>query len=235
MVDHSSTRRRCVLRDDVATALTIVQNRGYGEDSGGAVERSKSVCVFCSSSDGVAPVFVEAADHLGALIARSGQTLVYGGGRVGLMGALARSVHRNGGRVVGVIPRSLMDAEVGYRQADELILTRDLRERKAIMEARCDSFICLPGGFGTLEETLEIITLRQLRLLDKPIVILNVAGFYDPLVSLFEHLYAARFARPDARDLYHVSTTAEDALQYLAARNTSPLANVPLEGLPIGP
>jgi uncharacterized protein (TIGR00730 family) len=174
-----------------------------------------SVTVFCSSSDAIAPAFAEAAIEVGALLASRGYTLVYGGGRVGLMGALARSVHQNGGRVVGVIPGSLREREVGYEQADELIVTRDLRERKGIMEVRGNAFIALPGGFGTLEEVLELIALKQLRLLAKPIVILNVAGFYDPLIELFEHLYRARFAPAESRTLYYVTADPADALAYI--------------------
>src|SRR5437867_216516 len=133
----------------------------------------RAICVFSSSSDAVAPHYVELAQSFGALLARRHMGLVYGAGRVGLMGVLARAVHAHGGRVIGVIPDFLRAQEVAYEEADELIVTRDLRERKAIMESRYDAFVALPGGFGTLEEILEILTLKQLATHAKPVVFLN--------------------------------------------------------------
>jgi cytokinin riboside 5'-monophosphate phosphoribohydrolase len=135
---------------------------------------------------------------------------------VGLMGALAQAVKAGGGRVVGVMPEALEAMRITFEDADEFVLTRDMRERKAVMEARADSFVMLPGGFGTLEEIAEILTLRQLGLHTKPIVIFNVAGFYDPLVTLFEHFYAARFAKP-WQAMYHVTDAVEGLFEYLDA------------------
>jgi uncharacterized protein (TIGR00730 family) len=175
----------------------------------------KTICVFCSSSDAVAPTFFETATELGTLIAGRNYTLVYGGVRVGLMGALARAVHQNGGRVIGVIPGSIRDKGITYETADELVVTRDLRERKAVMEARSDAFVGLPGGFGTLEEILEILTLKQLGLHAKPVVLVNTLGFYDHLVRFFEHIYRERFARPDYRQLYHIAPEAAGVFSYL--------------------
>nr|PZN42781.1 MAG: TIGR00730 family Rossman fold protein [Bacillota bacterium] len=175
----------------------------------------KALCVYCSSSDAVDPVFFAAARELGAAMARQGYALVWGGTRVGLMGALARSVQEHGGRVIGVIPRALAERGIGYEGADELFVTRDLRERKAVMEARASGFVALPGGFGTLEELLEILTLKQLGYHQKPVVILNVQGFYDPLVELFEHIYRHRFAKPGFRQLYHVAGSVADLFAYL--------------------
>lgn len=173
----------------------------------------KAICVYCSSSDALDPAFYEAADALGSEIAAQGCTLVYGGGRTGLMGAVARAVQASGGRVVGVIPQAL--AAHGYAAADETITTRDLRERKAIMESRADAFIGMPGGFGTLEEVLEVLTLKQLRFHDKPIVLLNTLGYYDHLIKLFEHIYEQRFAKAAHRQLYHVAPDARHALAYI--------------------
>jgi hypothetical protein len=184
----------------------------------------KSVCVFSSSSNAVGPAFFAVAEELGALMARRGLTLVYGGGNIGLMGAMARAVHAHGGRVVGVIPRFMKQKEIAYEAADELILTTDLRERKAIMEARADAFIALPGGFGTLEEILEILTLRQLQTHRKPVAFLNTRGFFDPLLQLFEHLYEHRFARSEHRDLYHVGAEPAAVLDHFA--NHRPAAPV---------
>ncbi len=175
----------------------------------------KSLCVFSSSSDAVAPEYFEAAREVGALIARKQMTLVYGGGKIGLMGAVAMAVHRHGGQVVGVLPRYLRRQEVAYEAADELILSKDLRERKAIMEERADAFLALPGGFGTLEEMLEILTLKQLGQHTKPIVFLNTADFFRSLLELFEQLYQERFTRREHRALYQVVASPGEVFAYL--------------------
>jgi uncharacterized protein (TIGR00730 family) len=158
---------------------------------------------------------MELAEAFGALLARRGMGLVYGGGRVGLMGALARAVHAHGGKVVGVIPDFLRAREVAYEEADELIVTRDLRERKAIMESRSDAFVALPGGLGTLEEVLEILTLKQLSTHSKPVVFVNARGFFDPLLALFEQLYREQFTKPEYRSHYHVAAAAHEALDHI--------------------
>jgi uncharacterized protein (TIGR00730 family) len=175
----------------------------------------QTVCVYCSSSDAVPARYFEAARELGALIAHRRVTMVYGGGRVGLMGAVAMAVHEHKGRVIGVIPDYLRLKEVCYEEADELIVTKDMRERKAIMEDRADAFITLPGGFGTLEELLEILTLKQLGRHHKPIVLLNTGGFFNPLVELFEQIYIEKFARQEYREFYHLAATPEDVFRYL--------------------
>lgn len=177
----------------------------------------KTVCVYCSSSNAVPRPFVDAAEELGELLARRGLTLVYGGAHVGLMGALAKAVHRHGGRVIGVIPRFMHEREIAYEAADEFIVTETMHERKNTMATRADAFVALPGGFGTLEETLEALTLRQLGRHHKPIVFLNTAGFYDPLLAQFERIYADKFAKAEYRQFYHVAATPADALDYLAA------------------
>ena len=153
-----------------------------------------SVCVFCSSADGLPEEYRSAARDLGAELARRGHRLVYGGGNVGLMGEVARSVHSHGGTVVGVIPQGLVDRELAYDPADELLVTQTLRERKAEMDARADAFVALPGGFGTLEELLEVLTLRQLRLHDRPIVLVNVAGYWDPFLAMVADMVDQGFA-----------------------------------------
>ena len=176
----------------------------------------KNLCVYCSSSDAIAPIYLETARALGAQIAARGDTLIYGGADLGLMGALARAVHAGGGRVVGIIPASLQARGIGYAIADEIIITQDLRERKAAMEARADAFITLPGGIGTLEELLEILTLRQLQAHTKPIILLNTAGYYASLFALFAHLYRERFAKP-FENLYHVADDVDGIFDYLDA------------------
>jgi len=181
----------------------------------------RSLCVFCSSSDHVDGAFFEAARALGALIGRRGDMLVYGGGRIGLMGEIARAVHAvephrdPRGRVVGVIPESMRADDVDYADADELIWTDHMRTRKHAMDQRADAFVALPGGLGTLEELAEIVVLKQLQYHQKPVVILNAGGFYDPLLALFDHMIDARFAKPEVRDLWHVCGSAEGVYAYL--------------------
>jgi uncharacterized protein (TIGR00730 family) len=174
-----------------------------------------NITVFSSSSDAVDPRFFPLARELGDAIARRGDVLIYGGANIGLMGAMAHAVRSGGGRVVGVIPKYLDGHGLAFDEADELILTANLRERKAVMESRADAFIVLPGGFGTLEETVEIIALKQLHQHQKAIVILNAQGFYDPMLTLFEHFYEQHFAKAESRALYHFCPTLKDAFDYL--------------------
>ena len=174
----------------------------------------RSVCVFSSSSDAVAPHYVEAAAALGELLAREQLTLIYGGGKIGLMGVVARAVHLHGGKVVGVIPHYLRRKEVAYEESDELIVAKDLRERKAIMEERADAFVALPGGFGTLEEILEILTLKQLEAHAKPVVFLNTNGFFEPLLMMFERLYHEQFTKRDYRGHYHIAGAPGEVIEH---------------------
>lgn len=187
----------------------------------GGVSETKLICVYCSSSDAISPDFFDIAEELGRLIAGSGYGLIYGGGNIGLMGRIAKSVHQHGGRVVGVIPRFLHEADLTYLPADELVVTDNMRERKAEMESRADAFVGLPGGFGTLEEMLEVLTLKQLGRHNKPIVFVNARGFYNGLEDVFEHIYRERFAKPDYRCLYHFADDAVDAISYI--ENYEPL------------
>ena len=172
-----------------------------------------NVCVYCSSSDRIDQRYFAAASALGEGMARRGWGLVYGGGSVGLMGAVARSVQAAGGTVIGIIPQALLDREVGYLEADELIVTTTMRERKRLMDERADVFLTLPGGFGTLEELLEIMTLRQLTYHDKPVVIVNLYGYFTPLLGMFERIFAERFTDERHRRLFSVVETVETALE----------------------
>jgi uncharacterized protein (TIGR00730 family) len=174
-----------------------------------------NITVFSSSSDAVDPVFFEVARELGETIARRHYNLIYGGTNVGLMGALARATRDAGGKVIGVIPSYLADRGIANDDCHDLVITPGMRERKAAMESRADAFIVLPGGFGTLEETVEIITLKQLQQHKKPIMILNAHGFYDPLHALFEHFFEQHFAKTASRALYHFAPTVKDAFDYL--------------------
>lgn len=174
------------------------------------------ICVYCASSNNLSEAYFAAARALGHGMARRGWLLVYGGGSVGLMGAVAEAVHAAGGTVIGIIPQALLDREVAYLQANDLIVTTTLRERKQQMDDRADAFIALPGGFGTIEEVLEIITLRQLAYHNKPIVIVNLNGYFDPLLAQFEHIFAEGFAHDHCRNLYYVVGSSEEALELLA-------------------
>jgi len=180
---------------------------------------SKSICVFCASSDVVDGVYAEAARDLGNLIAERGDTLVYGGGNIGLMGILAQAVHGGGGRVIGIIPEFMKERDLAYEEADELVLCGDMRERKTIMAERSVAFVALPGGLGTLEELLEVLTLKQLHQHDKPIVLINTAGFYDTLARLFDEFVEKRFAKAKHRGNCRVAATPDEALRYIDTYN----------------
>ncbi len=175
----------------------------------------KVICVYSSSSSTIDPIYFEIATELGREIAAKKNTLLFGGGMLGLMGATATAVHKHGGKVIGVIPEALNQKGVVYETCDELIVTMEMRERKSIMDARSDAFIALPGGYGTLEELLEIITLKQLKYHNRPIVILNGNNYYAPLLKQFEEIIDLNFAKPECAMLYHVTSDVADALDYI--------------------
>src|SRR5713226_2221977 len=154
------------------------------------------LCVYCGSAAGLDPRYQAAARELGEALAKAGIELVFGGGRVGLMGVLAASVLAAGGRVVGIIPQRLRDAELAHPGASELVIVDTMHDRKRLMAERADAFAVLPGGIGTLDETFEILTWRALGLLDKPILIVDVAGYWQPLRALLDHLAAHGFTEP---------------------------------------
>lgn len=174
-----------------------------------------SICVFCSSSDHAPGAYSNAARELGAEIGRRGKTLVYGGTTVGLMGALALATSNSGGRVIGVVPRSMVEIGIANHEAHELIVTETLRERKGTMDLRADAFVAMPGGIGTLEEVMEILTLKQLRVHTKPIVLLNTNGFYDPLIKLLDQMIEQRMARPSVHDLWAAVPSPNALFDYL--------------------
>ncbi len=170
----------------------------------------KSLCVYCSSSDRLEPKYAAVAEHVGREIARRGWALVYGGGKTGLMGSVARGTKGAGGRVIGVIPEFMKARELEFTEADELISVITMRERKMLMETRADAFLALPGGWGTLEELLEILTLAHLEVLQKPIVIFNQDGYYDDLLRLFDRIVAEKFMRETIRVKFSVAKTVEE-------------------------
>lgn len=159
--------------------------------------RLRAICVYCGASSGHAPTHAATARLLGTELARQKIALVYGGGRVGLMGIVADAVMGAGGEVIGVIPQALMDTEVGHEHISRLVVVKDMHERKAMMSDYADAFIALPGGLGTLEELFETLTWSQLGFHAKPIGLLNVDGFYDGLVDFIAHQVREGFVRPE--------------------------------------
>jgi cytokinin riboside 5'-monophosphate phosphoribohydrolase len=186
---------------------------------------SKAVCVYSASSRLVDPAYFRLAEQLGEAIAARGYTLVFGGADIGPMGAAAHAAKRAGGRVVGVLPRVLEQAGLAFLQADELIVSADLRERKALMDARSDGFVTLPGGFGTLDEVFEAVSLRVLKQHLKPVVFLNHDGFFDGLFLFLDALYDRKFIRADVRNLYHASADVAGALDHIASHAPLELAD----------
>lgn len=179
---------------------------------------TKSICVYCGSKAGLDETYLREAEALGEAIARRGMGLVYGGGNVGLMGAVAGAVLAAGGSVVGVIPRTLEERELAQREVHELIVTDDMHERKAIMARRSDAFLALPGGYGTMEELFEALAWSQLGFHAKPVGLLNTAGYFDPLVRFLDQAVERGFLRPKDRALLKMEAEAEPLVQALAER-----------------
>lgn len=175
-----------------------------------------SLCVYCGSSNHVSETHKQAARRFGLLMAEAGIRLVYGGGRVGLMGCLADGVLEAGGRVTGVIPDFLKRLEVEHVELDELILTRTMHERKQKMFDLADAFCVLPGGFGTMEELFEILTWKQLRQHDKPIVLVNLEGYWNHLLALMDHFVQTQYVRPDNLKLITSVNSIEEILPAIA-------------------
>lgn len=178
---------------------------------------SKLLCVYCASSDRLDPKYYAAAAELGREMVLHHWGLVYGGGRTGAMGAVARAVKQNGGRVIGVIPEFMKVRELAYADADELVTVITMRERKLLMETRADAFVALPGGWGTLEEMMEILTLRQLEVVRKPCVFLNQDGFYDDLLRLFRRMVDGHFFKPSNLELFRVAKTVPEVFAQIEA------------------
>ncbi len=176
----------------------------------------RSLCVLCGSREGTDPVYREVAVRLGRLIAEHDVRLIYGAGSIGLMGIIADAVLSAGGEVVGVIPDFLIRSEVGHHDLTDLVITDSMHDRKRRMFEMADAFVVLPGGLGTLDETFELITWRQLRLHDSPIIVLDVDGYWAPLISLIDATIAAGFADPTTTELFSVVNTPEEVLQTLA-------------------
>jgi uncharacterized protein (TIGR00730 family) len=175
----------------------------------------KSICVYCGSGPGTNPAFVAAAREFGRILAENGIRLVYGGGSVGLMGELAKSVVDHRGAVTGIIPEFLTAREFMFQRAQEMIVTRDMHERKRLMFEYADAFVALPGGIGTLEELVEQMTWAQLGRHKKPILIANIEGFWDPLCVLLDHMKQSAFIREGLTINLLVADGVEDILPKL--------------------
>ena len=173
------------------------------------------MCVFCGSSPGRDPRFLEAARATGRLLAQRQLTLVYGGGHLGMMGALSDAALAAGGRVIGVIPQHLRRPEVAHTRVSEMIVVDSMHERKRLMADRSDAFLALPGGYGTLDETFEMLTWQQLGLQRKPVALLNVAGYFDALLLWLRHAVDSGFVRRAQAHLMHAADTPEAALAQL--------------------
>jgi len=183
-----------------------------------------SICVFCGSSPGGRPAYRDAADALGRALAVQGRTLVYGGGNVGLMGVVADGALAGAGRVIGVIPRHLVAHEVGHNGLAELRVVESMHERKQLMADLAEAFVLLPGGLGSLEEFFEVWTWGQLGLHRKPYGLLNVDGYFDPLLAFLDHAVAERFVRQEHRDLVQVDDDVERLLDRLDEYEPAALA-----------
>lgn len=175
----------------------------------------KNICVFCGSSSGTHSVYSEKAKELGNFIAQHHKRLIYGGGNVGLMGIIADEVIKRGGEVTGVIPHFLFEWEVGHQGLTELIKVDSMHERKLKMSALADSFIAMPGGFGTLEEVGEILTWIQLFIIQKPVGLLNVNGFYNHLVAQMDHMVKEKFLKPENREMVMISDNPEELVRMM--------------------
>jgi uncharacterized protein (TIGR00730 family) len=172
----------------------------------------KYVCVFCASAAGASPVYLEAAGELGRRIAQRGYGLVYGGATVGAMGAVADAALAAGGEVVGVIPDVIREREIDHKGLTELHVVRTMHERKAMLAERSDAFVALPGGYGTMDEFIEIVTWAQLKIHARPCVLVNVNGFWDRLLAFFDTCVAEGFIQEENRSLVQVARDVEEAL-----------------------
>lgn len=173
-----------------------------------------NICVYCGSSTGKNDEIVQQAQLLGELMCQKGHDLVYGGAARGIMGILADSVMKNGGEVVGVIPKNLFKKEVAHQGITQLITVDGMHQRKSIMADRANAFLALPGGFGTLEELFEIITWNQIGILNKPVVIYNLNGYFDSLINMIDHAVDAGFIKPANRKIVQVAETLDECIEF---------------------
>lgn len=174
-----------------------------------------SICVFSSSSDSISKDYFNIAQNLGELIGEKKYTLIHGGAKVGLMGTVAKHAQQKGGNVIGIIPEKLKIKGVLTESDNEIITTPDMHSRKELMRQKADAFIALPGGFGTLEEILEVITLKQLKYHKKPIVFINTNNYFDNLFNMFDTTFKEKFALADFKELYFITKNPKEAIEYI--------------------
>lgn len=194
-----------------------------------------SICVFCGSANGADPAYVQTAKELGQRIATSGLGLVFGGATVGLMGVLADAAIAGGAEVIGVMPEVLMDREIANRGITHFHVVKTMHERKALMYDHANAFIVLPGGYGTLDEFMEIVTWAQLKIHQKPCILLNINGYYDSFLAFLDHAVAQGFIKPENRRLIQVAQDAASALgiaqSHWQTQGTKPLSDEKLDEL----
>ena len=174
-----------------------------------------NICIYGASSRKLAKEYYDAAEALGALMARQGHTLVFGGGQEGIMGAVARGAHAHGGKIIGIAPRFFDQPGILFEECTEFIYTDTMRERKALMEEHSEAFMVLPGGIGTYEEFFEMLTLKQLGRHNKPMVMLNTRGYYDPMAAMLQNTVDEGFMSADCLELYGVCNSPAEALDYI--------------------
>lgn len=209
-----------------SSVLTARARKGNNEP----MSQLRSICVYCGSGDGDDPAFKRAAEDLGRTLAEEGIRLVYGGGAIGLMGTVARSALSHGGSVTGIIPQFLVNREIMMPEVTDLVITDDMHERKRLMFEHADAFVALPGGIGTLEEIVEQMTWAQLGQHAKPIMLANIAGFWDPLVALLAHMRQSAFIRPGFELSYGVAASIEEVIPKMRKRlRQLAAAEAPLE------
>ncbi len=179
------------------------------------IQNKKTICVYCSSSNDLPEKFYKTAKELGERIAIEGFDMVYGGSTRGIMGVVADNALKNGSNVLGVVPERIQSFGLTHPQNAKIIFTKDMRERKALMEKYSDAFIAAPGGFGTFEEVFEILVAKQLGYHNKPVIFYNFDNFYGNLFKMFNTLYENNFAKENAKDLYHIAETLDDVFEYI--------------------
>ncbi len=181
------------------------------------MQKINSVCVFCASSPEASQSLKDLATDLGQKLAEKEISLIYGGASIGLMGHLARGTHKSGGKVIAIFPEMFLGKDIDFVEADEFIVTDDLRERKTLMEQKSDAFIALPGGIGTLDEIAEILTLIQLKQISKPLVLINYRNYYDPLIKFFDSVVEQKLAKEKLLKSYYLAENNDDAIEFLTS------------------
>ena len=190
-------------------------------------EKKKTICVYCSSSNNLSEKYYEFAKKLGTEIGLEGYDMVYGGTTVGLMGVIAGNALHNGSKVTGVIPERIVSFGLKNLELSEVIVTKDMRERKATMERYADIFVAAPGGFGTFEEIFEILVAKQLGYHDKPVIFLNFDGYYDNMFKMFDTVYEKHFAKEEIKTIYHISDDIDEMFEYI--KNYTPPKQIVLK------